>query len=141
MINLYVVTSLVICPHMSSSKQPLPYYDHDGNYSDLLLLCTFITWVTIPNGEIRMTTVDKTPGNLIIQSTPIRRVEPSHIESILGFHMTNAAQMTTVYNFDLNKPWNMPLKSVEHPSPAEATYWYWIPISSHYNPITVFTIK
>ena len=53
-----------------------------------------------------MATIDETPGDINIQTSPtttnkIRRVEPDHAERILGVRMAAAAQMKTEHAYRL----------------------------------------
>ena len=108
-----------------------------------------VTWLPNNQGELRMATIQDTPGDLIIKDTPtksvhIRRVEPSHAERILEVRMAATAQMTTEYAYRLAQARELasrirraPLRRCE----AEGAYRYWIPIASYCLPITTFTPK
>ena len=96
-----------------------------------------------------MSTINKTPGNLIIQNTSttsecIRQVEPIHVERILGIRMAAKAQMKTEYAYQIEKTIELALRV--HRAPlllveVEAIYRHWIPISLYCLPITTFTPK
>ena len=79
-----------------------------GDLSLPKCLFTLITWVPTKNGELRMATVDETPGNINIQTSPtttktIRRVEPDHAERILGVRMAATVQMKTEHIYRLEQ--------------------------------------
>ena len=120
-----------------------------GDLSLPKCLFTLITWVPTRNGELRMATIDETPGDINIQTSPtttkqIRRVEPDHAERILGVGMAATAQMKTEYAYRLEQArvlaariTKAPLARIE----AEAAYRHWIPVASYCLPITTFTKK
>lgn len=67
-----------------------------------------ITWVHTSDGNLRMATIEETPGDISIADTPtsieyIRRVEPFHAERVLGVCMTVTGQMKTEHAYLLTQ--------------------------------------
>ena len=120
-----------------------------GDLSLSNFLFTLVTWTPTRDGNLRMATINETPGDLLIVDTAtrsvcIRRVEPSHTERILGVIMAITGQMTTEHAYRLEQSRALaarirraPLLCIE----AEAAYRHWVHIASYCIPITTFTIK
>ena len=120
-----------------------------GDLSLPKYLFTIVTWISTNKGDLKMASIQESPGNLIIQNTPtsnecIRRVEPEYAERILGVRMSATEKMKIEFDFRLVQARELavhirraPLARIE----AEAEYRHWIPIASYCLPITIFDIK